>query len=782
LNESVGRIAWRYAIAVLATAAGILLTAWLQELLAPMRLFFLWVAVLVTALTAGIGPALVAIALSLAAATWVLRVPSDPYAIVRLSMFAAFATAICLAVGMRRRAEQRASRASSEAQRNETRYRTLAEHSGLNQAVWTASPDGKINWSEQWSKITGQSREELEQAGIRIAHPEDGARVSGKWKRALATGSIFEDEVRVRMPDGHYRWFGIRGVPVRGQNGNVLEWIGIIADIDGRRRLEEHSAFINKASDVLTSSLQHEETLRNLARLCVPMIADWCAIHLARGDGGYNRFVVEASNPEQLSLIPDAETRPPRDRDVIAQVIASGKAHHIEYLTDDTLQKMMATADETSLIRRLGFRSWIAAPMTTRGRTIGVLTVVYGESGRLYAREDVPLIEDLAARAATAVDNAMLFEAAETANRAKDEFLATLSHELRTPLTAISGWAHMMQLGMIDADTSKLAVDTILRSARQQGELIDDLLDLSRVVAGTLHLNVTTVNLAAIIDDVLNAAKPAADARGLNLSVKRDQPEPLVRGDERRLRQIVWNLVTNAVKFTDEGGSVHVELSRRDQNACVAVTDTGRGIDPSFLPYVWDRFRQADSSTSRQHGGLGLGLSVVRHLVELHGGTVRASSAGLGQGATFSFEIPLARSGEQRAPLAAEAEQRQVLRGCKLLLVDDDVDARIVIAAMLRQAGSEVTAVDSVDAAIEKLRERTFDVIITDIAMPGEDGYALLRRARELTDAPVVAVSAIGSAVTVDGAIGSGFAGFVRKPVDPEQLAQAVASAAKSRS
>ncbi|HEX2061332.1 MAG TPA: ATP-binding protein, partial [Thermoanaerobaculia bacterium] len=387
--------------------------------------------------------------------------------------------------------------------------------------------------------------------------------------------------------------------------------------------------------------------------------------------------------------------------------------------------------------------------------------------------------EDVARRAATAIENARLYEAAEAANRAKDEFLATLSHELRTPLTAIAGWAHMLQLGTDEA-TEKLAVDTIVRSARAQTELIDDLLDLSRVVAGTLHLHVATHDLVKIAGEVIAAARPAADAKNLTLEQKEtfDGNRLDVRGDERRLRQVLWNLVMNAVKFTDRGGRVTLTISVHDTMARVEVADTGRGIEPHFLPHVWDRFRQADSSTSRQHGGLGLGLAVVRHLVELHGGTVHAASEGAGRGATFAVALPLARLDDPAHQASRVNESRaHLLHDRRILVVDDDDDARIVLAAMLRQFGAEVVKASSATEALGVLREGTFDAVVSDIAMPDDDGFSLVRRVRQSAQVPVIAVSALATgADDRQRALEAGFADFVRKPVDPHDLAVAVAA------
>jgi PAS domain S-box-containing protein len=631
------KIAGRYALAVAAVLIAIGTTALAMELVAPMRLFFFWCAVLFTAIIAGVGPALLSVALALVAAAYLVFGPAgelslhDGMDVLRLALFAGFATAISLAVGFRQRAEERADR-------SELRYRTLVEATPLPQAVWTATPDGRIDWSDAWTSITGQTRAELDRgAGMQAVHPEDAARTEERWRRALAGGAYYTDEIRVRVADGHYRWFAIKAVPIM-KGARIQEWIGNIADIHERKRQEEQTAFINRASEVLASSLGYEETMRNLARLCVPAIGDWCGIDIGEGEG-YQRLVVEHADPARVQLLRDLDRfRPAPELDPIVQVLRSGRPHLVEHLGDDVLRALAASDEQFELAKTLGLRSWIIAPMTTRGKTLGALTVVYGDSGRRYFAEDVPFVEEIARRAAMALDNARLYQAAEAANRAKDEFLATLSHELRTPLTAIAGWAHMLQIGT-DEPTTELAIDTILRSAKSQAELIDDLLDLSRVVAGTLHLNVVAVDLALLIEEVVVAARPAAEAKNLTVEIPRLEGA-LVRGDERRLRQVIWNLVSNAVKFTDAGGTIRIALSVSGPMARVEVADTGRGIDAAFLPHVWERFRQGDSSTSRQHGGLGLGLAVVRHLVELHGGTVHVASDGPGRGSTFSVEIP----------------------------------------------------------------------------------------------------------------------------------------------
>jgi PAS domain S-box-containing protein len=775
----------RYAVAVAMTAIAMVLTHSLAEYLHSSKLLFLWVAVLLTAVIAGTGPALLTIALSVGGMVLGFVDPVGSLLVGRfvdlvpLALFVLFSGGISFAVGLRRDAAERARRLSDQLTASEQRYRTLVEATPYPQAVWISTPDGQITWSEPWGAITGLTPEELASGGaMEAVHAEDRERSRQLWEEAREKGRRYEDEFRVRVADGRYRWFAVKAVPVYAEDGAVREWVGIIVDIHARKRHDEDAAFINRASEMLSSSLGYEQTLRNLARLCVPELGDWCVIDL--GDAtNRQRIVIEHSDPEiaesirQLSASAASEGSGP-----VVEVLRTGETQLVENVTDEILERSVADARQLEVARALGLRSWIVAPMIAHGRTLGALSLACTESDRHYSLDDVPLVEDLARRAAMAIDNARLYEAAEAANRAKDEFLATLSHELRTPLTAITGWAHMLELGMTDEQTTRVAIDTIVRSARTQTELIDDLLDLSRVVAGTLQLNIETVDLAQLVREVAVGARPAADAKELELDVGAPDEPVLVRGDERRLRQIIWNLITNAVKFTDSGGSVRATVSVAHPMAQVEVTDTGRGIDPEFIPFVWDRFRQADSSTSRKYGGLGLGLSVVRHLIELHGGTVEAESEGPGKGSRFAVAIPLARGTDSRQAEQPPAAERRTLDAMRVLVVDDDPDARVMLATMLRQLGASVTTAISAEEAMASLAAGNFEAVVSDIAMPGEDGYALVRRIRAQSEIPVIAVSAIGtSADDRRRALEAGFAEFVRKPVVPQEISRAIGDA-----
>jgi signal transduction histidine kinase/CheY-like chemotaxis protein len=384
---------------------------------------------------------------------------------------------------------------------------------------------------------------------------------------------------------------------------------------------------------------------------------------------------------------------------------------------------------------------------------------------------------------------------AEALNRAKDEFLATVSHELRTPLNAILGWASLLRGRSLEPQTQK-AIEVIHRNAQAQAKLVDDILDVSRIITGKMSLEPRAADLAALVDEAVEVVRPAAAGRHLTLHVTRGDDRFVLVADPDRIRQAVWNVLSNAVKFSERGGAILVDVRRSGSQFAVVVTDTGTGIDPAFLPHVFDRFRQADSSTTRRTGGLGLGLALVRSIVELHGGTVSAASDGPGRGATFTITLPVRALMEPSAPpstvsvsapLNGTRLEPGALRGIRTLVVDDEPDARELLATVLELAGSEVATAASVSAAVEVFPRFRPHVLVSDVGMPGENGYALLRRLRQLPegaggDVPAVALTAYTRTEDRREARKAGFTTHLGKPVSPDDLVQTVARlAARNR-
>ena len=374
---------------------------------------------------------------------------------------------------------------------------------------------------------------------------------------------------------------------------------------------------------------------------------------------------------------------------------------------------------------------------------------------------------------------------AEAANRIKDEFLATLSHELRTPLTSLLGWSSVLREAKRDEKVLSQGLDAIDRNARVQAQLIDDLLDVSRIVSGKLNLDVRPLDICSVTRAAINVVRPAADAKGITLDYTAESGLGAISADSGRLHQIIWNLLSNAVKFTPQGGEITIRIEQERSHAKVTVRDTGQGIDAEFLPRVFDRFRQADSSTTRSFGGLGLGLAIVRHLVELHGGTVSAESEGVGRGATFSATFPLLTDRAQPIAYSGEIASSEIrsLDGLRVLLVDDEAEAREIISTVIGRTGAEVKACISASEALLKLSEWRPDVILSDIAMPEEDGYSFIGKVRSLPrdkggETPAAALSAYARDEDRMQALAAGYQMHIAKPIGASQLVTMVAKLA----
>jgi signal transduction histidine kinase/ActR/RegA family two-component response regulator len=381
----------------------------------------------------------------------------------------------------------------------------------------------------------------------------------------------------------------------------------------------------------------------------------------------------------------------------------------------------------------------------------------------------------------------------EAANRAKDEFLAVLSHELRTPLQPILGWVKLLRNDTIDASTLQRGLETIERNARTQAQIVEDLLDVSRVIIGKLRLDSRPVTMRLVVEAAVDAVRASADAKSIVIDAALPGHSPVVAGDSNRLQQVVWNLLSNAVAFTPEGGRVTVHLEQMGREAVVRVVDTGQGIAPHFLPQIFERFRQADSTSTRRHGGLGLGLAIVRHLVELHGGSVQADSAGEGRGATFTIRLPLLAEGSEIVGEAVSGEIHSrnantgpMLSGYRVLVVDDDHDTGELLTAVLGYYGAEVHAVSSAEAGLHAIDPFAPDVVISDVAMPGVDGYTFVRRLKAIEREsgrriPAMALTAHARASDSEQAFLAGFEAYVAKPVEPAELAQIVVRLIESR-
>ena len=424
---------------------------------------------------------------------------------------------------------------------------------------------------------------------------------------------------------------------------------------------------------------------------------------------------------------------------------------------------------------------------------MGALTLVTAESGRVYNDDDFRFAQDVAFRAALAVDNARAYDDAQMANRLKDEFLATLSHELRTPLNAILGYSRLVQSGMLTPDKHTHALQAVERNATALTQIVEDVLDVSRIISGKIRLDVQPVDLPRVVSDAVETVLPASEAKHIRVHTILDPSAAPISGDPDRLQQIVWNLVSNAVKFTPKDGVVQVRLERVNSHVEIIVSDTGVGISPDFLPHIFERFRQADSGTTREHAGIGLGLAIVRHLVELHGGTIHAASGGSDKGSTFRVRLPLMivhhesppeRRRQATSETAGADTRLPDLVGLTVLAADDDADARALVSETLGSRGANVIVVESADEAIAALQTIRPDVVITDIGMAYTDGFELLKRIRQSNDqtireVPAAALTAYARAEDRMKVLQGGFQMHLVKPIDPAELIVAVAVLAK---
>ena len=676
--------------------------------------------------------------------------------------------------------------------RNEERYRSLVEASPTPHAVGTCNPEGYVvDDSPSWRALTGQTFEEMRGRGwLEAVHPEFREQTERALDEAIAARRIYQMEFRLRMADGTYRWFAAKGVPVYDEDGTLREWIGTSTDIDQRRSTEEHLRFLARANELFASSLDYESTLTNLTRAAVPSLADWCVVDMVRGGNApYERLAVAHADPAKTEFAWELYRRYRRDPavDPIAQVIRSGTPQLVRSVPDELLRGVAVDEEHYRILKELGLVSWMMVPLPGRRGPLGAVTFVSSDSRRMFTDLDLSHAEEFARQAAVAIENAMLYREAQDANRAKDDFLATLSHELRTPMTAILGWSRVLQEGEVDQETYATAVESIVRSAQAQATLIDDVLDMSRIIAGKMQIEAQPVDLAEIVQAAMSTVEPAAAARGVVLEFQRRPGPSLVTGDPNRLQQVIWNLLSNAIKFTSRGGEVVTRVEQSGSFVRVTVRDTGKGIRRDFLPHIFEPFRQAENVTTRTHGGLGLGLTIVKQLVELHGGNVSAHSEGEGEGASFVVELPVRafraagalpgaspeRLGRNREPLRADHGYPS-LAGARVLVVDDQADARMLVKTVLGRCGAEVALASSVSEALEHLDRDSLDIIISDIAMPDADGFAFIRDVRETRKLtlPVVAMTAFGHAADQERILAAGFTSYLKKPVEPIDLAR----------
>jgi PAS domain S-box-containing protein len=653
--------------------------------------------------------------------------------------------------------------------------------------------------NERAERLFGYSRSELLGRPSTLVLPDD----------VRAARDVQRDVYGLRR-DGSRFLAEISVSPLVTDGGPLIT--AVVRDITDRRRLEDdrvdrgrvevarahaeeigrRASFLAEASRVLAASLDYEATLRSVARVAIPYLADYVLVDVLETQGQLRRLAAAHRDPLLEERLASAPVQAPgtsgtSGTSALDAVIERGEPTLVRDVSDDWLAARARDAEHLGAAVGARPTSLMLVPLRARGRTLGVVSFALLNGTRRYALADLALAEDLAQRAALAADNARLYREAQDASRAKDEFLAVLSHELRTPLTPVLGWVRMLRTGTLAPEATERALDTIERNTRLQAQLVEDLLDVSRIIAGKLSLNLRPVALGPIVDMVIEGAAASALAKSIAVTRQVEPDLPRIEADANRLQQVVANLLSNAVKFTPAGGRVDVGVARAGDNLRLTVADTGDGLAPEVAPHIFDRFRQADSTITRQYGGLGLGLSIVRHIVERHGGTVQATSDGPGHGTTFTVTLPIggplsdAPVGVARTPSPAAEDS---LAGVRVLVVDDDPDTRELVTEILKAAGAEVSAAGSTDEALRRADEGAPDVLVSDLAMPARDGYALLRalHGRGLASGLVtIALTAHARREDRERALGAGYDAYVTKPVEPAALAALVKELVEKR-
>jgi PAS domain S-box-containing protein len=600
--------------------------------------------------------------------------------------------------------------------------------------------------------------------------------------------------------DGERRVISWHYTPLAG-NGHPGEFVIVTGnDVTERKRSEDarireqagrfaaeaaqqRATLLADVSTFLASSLDNPLTLSKLIQFLTPALADWCIAYELQRGGHFQPVAVSHSDPSRLELAQRLLT-PRQNVDTtqhwIGRVVRTCRSELVNEVTEAEIVSLGIRPEDSDVLTELGVESLMLVPLLSQGEVKAVIILV-GNALHRFGPADLSLAEDIARRAALTMDNARLYHEAHDANRAKDEFLATVSHELRTPLNAILGWTRLLREESLDKETVRRALETIERNGKSQAQLIEDILDASRIITGKLRLISEPVELTNVFHAALEGIRPTANAKGILLEESLDYPYRIM-GDADRLQQIASNLLTNAIKFTPKGGRVHIKLERIHSSIQLSISDTGKGINPEFLPHVFDRFTQAEQTSSRAHGGLGLGLAIVRTLVELHGGNVHVESEGDGKGSTFFVNLPIAAV--SLLPGAEEAEPSSLpgLKGLRVLVVDDETDARDILSHVLQGYGMETEAAATAFEALAKVESYRPDVIVSDVGMPEADGYWLMTQVRSLSqeqggETPAIALTAYASAEDRARALSSGYDVHLSKPAEAPALARAIAVA-----
>ena len=710
-------------------------------------------------------------------------------------------------------------KAEDALRRSEQELRTLAD--SMPQLSWMADADGHIFWyNQRWYEYTGTCLADMQGWGWQSVHnPEILPQVLERWKHSLSTGEAFEMEYPIRGADGVFRWFLTRVHPLQNVEGRVLRWFGTNTDVDQVRRMHEALKdegrileILNRTGTIMSSNLELETLVQSVTDAATQLTG-----------ANFGAFFQNVVNQNGESLILYTLSGAPREAFENFGLPRNTPIFGPTFCGEGVIRSADITKDPRygTLAPHYGMPpghlpvcSYLAVPVVSRsGEVIGGLFFGHRDADMFTDRHE-RIVVGMAGQAAIAIDNARMYEKAQLAadereilleseraarqevertSEMKDEFLANLSHELRTPLSAIVGWTQVLRMHNTENEVLQQGLEVIERNARVQTQLIEDLLDTSRITSGKVRLDIQPVAPLTFIEAAIETVRPAANAKGIRIEKLLDPTAGPISGDPSRLQQVVWNLLSNAIKFTPRDGKVQVLLERVNSHIEISVADTGIGIKPDFLMYAFERFRQADATSTRRFGGLGLGLSIVKNLVELHGGNVYAQSPGEGLGATFSVHLPVSvvlrhtEISERSHPRSTSNNVIEVelanLAGLKILVVDDEPDARVLVKHVLSNCDAEVITAGNAAEALMLIERDRPNILISDIGMPDVDGYELLKQVRQLGQArggriPAIALTAFARTEDRTRALRAGFIIHISKPVDPLELVATVATVA----
>lgn len=670
-------------------------------------------------------------------------------------------------------AEQKLLVSQQELLGSEERLRLALDAGRMGSWEWNVA-SGSVIWSSTLERIHGLAEGEFAgsfEAYQSDIHPDDRAHVLESIENTVQQGQSHHLEYRIVWPDGSVHWLESRGRMFRDADGQPQRMIGICSDITERKQLEQTLRFLAESSKSLSTLVDYKSTLQKIASLSVPHFADWCAVDMLEADGSVQRLAVAHADPAKLAVAEELYRRYPPRPDAthgVMKVLRSGEAELASEVSDAILERIAQDETHLAILRKLSLTSYMCVPLRVKDSVLGVVTFVGAESGRRYSETDLAMAADLAHRAAIAIQNALLYQQVREADRRKDEFLAMLAHELRNPLAPIRSGLDLLAM---ESGGHQQIVALMQEQVEHVVRLVDDLLDVSRIMRGKVELRKETVDLADLVERSVHAVQANIASRQQQLRVQ-TAGEPLyLNADPVRIVQVIENLLTNASKYMDAGGQIELAVRRQDQQAVLTVRDTGVGIEQELLPHVFDLFTQASRSLDRSQGGLGIGLTLVQRLVEMHAGSVSAHSEGLGCGSTFEVCLPLTTK-TCLQPAAKSGDSK--LAACRVSVVDDNRSAAWLLKALLEKLGDhQVETTADGPALLASIQAFQPQVVFLDIGLPGMDGHQVareIRRQGEFDGVLLVALTGYGQEEDRNNSRDAGFDLHLVKPPSVDQI------------